>query len=62
MQLERLLWKQIVCHFKFSDFRRFFSVLCVRGPNDEKSVTECTQLVVEHVHDDELVTGAGENE
>ena len=31
MHLERLLCKQIVCHFKVSDFRRFFSLLCVRG-------------------------------
>ena len=33
-------------------------MLCVRGPKDEKS-TKCMQFVVEHVHDDELVTGVG---
>ena len=35
-------------------------MLCVRGLNDEK-LTECTQLVVEHVHDHELVFGAGDS-
>ena len=36
-------------------------MLCVRGPNDDK-LSECTQFVVGHVHDDELVTGAGDSE
>ena len=58
------LWKQeIVFHFKVSDDndRRLFSVLFVRGPSDD-NLSECTQFVVGLVHDDELVTGAGDSE
>ena len=49
MLLEMWLWKlEIVCNI---NYRRLFSVL-----------SECTQFVVGHGHDDKLVSGAGDTE
>ena len=59
-----LLWKQdVVFHFKVSEYndRSLFIVLSVRGPSDD-NLSECTQFVIGLVHDDELVTGAGDSE
>ena len=52
-----------MCNFKVLDDSDhwLFKVLCVIDPNDDK-LSECTHFLVGHVHDDELVTGAGDSE
>ena len=64
MHLEMWLWKQnIGCNLKVlhdSD-NMLFNVICVIDPHVDK-LSECTNFVVGHMHDDELVTKAGDSD